>query len=138
MSFSPPRIVLTSGCWDLLHRGHLNFLWSARMQGDLLVVGTLTDDGMHAYKNIWPAQPLKWRMEAVAALSFVDVVVEQETTDPTPLLKRFMPDVYAHADGDGDWSLLRSRVAACGVRYENLLYTPGITSTDLRLQHQER
>lgn len=134
---SGPCVVLTSGCWDLLHRGHVNALWNAHLLGDVLIVGTLTDEGMHAYKHVWPAEPCQSRMAAVRGLGFVDVVVEQETTDPTPLLKRFLPDVYCHADGDGDWSLLKSRVAACGVPYVALPYTPGVTSTALRTQQQE-
>jgi glycerol-3-phosphate cytidylyltransferase-like family protein len=74
------------------------------------------------------------RVESLRRLSFVDVVVVQPTTDPTVNLERFSPDIFTHADGDGDWSALHARVEALGVRYVNLPYRAGVSSTKLRGQ----
>ena len=131
------RIVYTAGVWDLLHRGHLNLLWESKQLGDILVVGVVSDAGCNAYKGAFPAQHSQHRIRAIENFGFVDVVELQVTTDPTPLLERFRPDVFTHADGDGDWTELRERVRAMGAEYVNLPYTPGISSTALRAEMKQ-
>lgn len=126
------RIVYTAGVWDQLHYGHLNFLEAASKQGDLFVVGVVSDLGTLRYKQQIPVESAWARMGSLRGLPFVHVVVEQDDTDPTPMLQRFRPAVFCHADGDGDWSSLRAHVAALGIEYMNLPYTPGISSTMLR------
>jgi len=128
------RVVYTAGVWDLLHRGHLNLLWESKQLGDILVVGVVSDAGCNAYKGFFPAQHSQHRMRAIENFGCVDVVELQATTDPTPLLERFRPDVFTHADGDGDWTELRERVRAMGAEYVNLSYTPGISSTAIRAE----
>ena len=132
------RLVYTAGVWDLLHRGHLNLLWESKQLGDILVVGVVSDAGCFAYKGTWPTQHLQHRVRAVENIGCVDVVEIQTTTDPTPLLERYRPDVFTHADGDGDWTALRERVRAMGAEYVNLPYTPGISSTALRAGMKQR
>lgn len=129
------RVVMTSGVFDILHRGHLNFLWMSKQQGDILVVGVVSDAGVFEYKNIWPRQSLEERIKSVRQLSFVDFVEEQETTDPTPLIERFGPDVFTHGD---DWDrLLRGQetIERRGIEFLLLPYTKGISSTKLREAH---
>jgi cytidyltransferase-like protein len=129
--------VFVPGVWDQLHRGHLNLLWEARGIGDVLIVSAVSDDGCRQYKNVFPAQHLYVRMEALRRLRFVDVVVAQQTTDPSPLLERFLPDVLVHGD---DWDRLREgqeTMEMLGVDFVRFPYTPGISSTNLRAQHAE-
>lgn len=127
-----PRVVMTSGVFDQLHRGHLNVLWGSRQLGDLLVVGVVDDEGTAAYKDRYPVDPIGRRMERIQRLPFVDVVALQPTTDPTPLLERFRPDVFTHGD---DWERLREgheTIERLGIEFVRLPYTPGISSTALR------
>jgi len=120
------KVVYTAGCFDLLHRGHLNVLWASAQLGDLLVVGVVSDPGVLAYKDRLPVENVQARMARLARLPFVDVIDVQPTTDPTPLLERYRPDIFTHADGEGDWSALRERVADAAVHYVDLPYTSGI------------
>jgi len=131
------RIVYTAGVWDLLHRGHLNFLWESKKLGDILVVGVVSDAGTFAYKGVFPIQHSQHRVRSMENIGFVDVVEIQGTTDPTALLERFRPDVFTHADGDGDWTELRDRVRAMGIEYVDIPYTPGISSTALRAERKQ-
>jgi rfaE bifunctional protein nucleotidyltransferase chain/domain len=126
------RVIYAPGCWDLLHRGHINLLWRAKALGDVLVVGVVSDAGAAAYKGRFPVQNTQARMDAVAGLTFVDCVVFQPTTDPTQLLERFRPDVLVHGD---DWAQLREgheTLERLGIEYVALPYTPGISTTLLR------
>jgi len=127
-----PRVVYTAGVFDLLHRGHLNILWQSKQLGDILIVGVVTSDGVEAYKGRSPVQEGFARQRQVQALPFVDAAVVQLTTDPTPNLERYLPDVMTHADGADDWSHLKAQVEALGIEYVNLPYTAGISTTALR------
>lgn len=126
------RVIYTAGVFDLLHRGHLNMLHASRSLGDMLVVGVVSDGGTMAYKGRYPVQNIQQRVAAVARLSFVDVVVTQQTTDPTPMLERFLPDVMSHGS---DWSQLREgheTLERLGIEWVLVPYTPGISTTQLR------
>ena len=127
-----PRIVYVPGVWDLLHRGHLNLLWRAKALGDVLVVGVVSDTGCKAYKGRFPAQVQELRIRALERLGFVDVVVAQRTTDPTPNLERFRPDALVHGD---DWAELREgqdTLDRLGIEWVSLPYTPEISTSKLR------
>lgn len=128
-----PRVIYCPGVWDLLHRGHLNMLWASKSRGDILVVGVVWDSGVFAYKGIYPVENLQQRMRRVRQLGFVDVVIDQRTTDPTSNLERFRPDALVHAG----WDRLREghdSLERLGVEFVNLPYTEGVSSTELRRQ----
>ena len=96
------RIVLTNGCFDVLHRGHTTSLAQAARLGDLLVVAVNSDDSVRRLKG--PERPINTaadRAGVLAALSCVDYVTVFETDTPIPLLERVRPDVYAKG---GDYS----------------------------------
>ena len=127
-----PTVVYTAGVFDLLHRGHLNFLWATKQLGDILVVGVVSDHGTNAYKGIFPAEHQQHRMREVGQLGFVDRVVNQATTDPTPNLERIQPDIMTHAD---DWDRLKEgheTLERLGIEWVLIPYTDGISSTELR------
>ena len=128
----PPRVVYTAGVFDLLHRGHLNFLWQSKQLGDILVVGVVSDSGTNAYKGIFPAEHQQHRIRKVKEIGFVDLVVNQSTTDPTPVLERIRPDIMTHAD---DWDRLQQgheTLERLGIEWVLIPYTEGISSTELR------
>ena len=90
------RIVLTNGCFDVLHRGHTEFLNQAKRLGDILVVAINTDDSVRRLKGDGrPINTVADRAGVVAALSCVDYVTTFDTDNPIPLIERIRPDIYA-------------------------------------------
>lgn len=90
------RIVFTNGCFDLLHRGHVDFLKQARALGDVLVVGLNTDDSIRKLKgNDRPVNSLEDRMEVLAGLQAVDYLVSFDDTSPAAIIREIRPDVFA-------------------------------------------
>ncbi len=126
-------IVMTNGCFDLLHLGHVRSLERAAALGDLLVVAVNLDASVRRAKGIErPIQPARTRMELVAALACVDWVVSFAADTPIRLIRRLQPEVLAKG---GDWSLDaivgRAEVEGTGGRVVRLPIVPGIRSTQL-------
>jgi rfaE bifunctional protein nucleotidyltransferase chain/domain len=97
------RVVFTSGCFDLLHVGHVRSLEAARRLGDRLVVGVNADATVRRLKGAGrPVTPARQRAEILAALACVDWVVTFGEATPRALLAALRPDVYAKG---GDWPL---------------------------------
>ncbi len=89
------RIVLTSGCFDLLHRGHIRYLNRARELGDLLVVGLNSDAGVRRLKGRGrPINGLEDRAEVLAGLSCVDHIVCFDEETPAELVRALRPHVF--------------------------------------------
>jgi D-beta-D-heptose 7-phosphate kinase/D-beta-D-heptose 1-phosphate adenosyltransferase len=89
------RVVFTNGCFDVLHRGHVNYLRQARELGDLLVVAVNSDRSVRRLKGPdRPVVPVEDRVAVLAALSCVDHVVVFEEDSPAGLIERVRPDVY--------------------------------------------
>lgn len=137
----PPFVVYVPGVFDLLHAGHLSILARAKRLAieragpdrfGVLVAGVVSDNGAHAYKGRMPAENSQLRMQRVERLGFVDVVELQQTTDPSPQLRRFRPRVLVHGD---DWNELREgneTLLELGVEMVLLPYTPDVSTTALR------
>jgi D-beta-D-heptose 7-phosphate kinase/D-beta-D-heptose 1-phosphate adenosyltransferase len=90
------RIVLTNGCFDLLHRGHVAYLEQAAKLGDVLIVALNGDDSVRRLKGPdRPLTPLEDRVEVIAALGCVDHVVSFGEDRPTRLIEAIRPDVLA-------------------------------------------
>ena len=90
------RIVLTNGCFDLLHVGHIRSLRAARTLGDVLVVGVNSDASVRSFKA--PDRPLVpdvERAEVLAAIESVDYVVVFEEPTAERLAGKVRTDVYA-------------------------------------------
>jgi rfaE bifunctional protein kinase chain/domain/rfaE bifunctional protein nucleotidyltransferase chain/domain len=96
------RIVLTNGCFDVLHSGHTRYLNQAKQLGDILVVALNSDDSVTRLKGPGrPINPVADRAAVVAALSCVDYVTVFDTPTAEPLIRQLRPDVYAKG---GDYS----------------------------------
>ena len=88
------KIVFTNGCFDLLHRGHVEYLYFARKQGDVLVVGINSDESVRRLKGKGrPLSVLRDRMYVLASLEPVDFVVPFEEDTPYELIRDVLPDV---------------------------------------------
>jgi D-beta-D-heptose 7-phosphate kinase/D-beta-D-heptose 1-phosphate adenosyltransferase len=88
-------VVFTNGCFDLLHRGHVDLLNRAKALGDVLVVGLNTDAGVRALKG--PGRPLtslEDRAQVLAALSCVDHLVAFDEPTAGRLVELLRPEVY--------------------------------------------
>ncbi len=90
------RIVLTNGCFDILHVGHVRYLEGARREGDVLVVAVNSDASERAIKGGGrPILPQQARAELVAALGAVNYVVIFDEPNVEALLAELKPDVHA-------------------------------------------
>ncbi len=95
-------VVFTNGCFDLLHAGHIRYLYFARQQGDLLIVGLNSDSSVRWNKGPErPINPQGNRALVLAALEMVDYVVLFEEAEPAGLIERIVPDVLVKGE---DWA----------------------------------
>jgi D-beta-D-heptose 7-phosphate kinase/D-beta-D-heptose 1-phosphate adenosyltransferase len=87
-------LVMTNGCFDLLHAGHVHYLEQARTLGDRLIVAVNDDDSVRRLKGPRrPINPLAHRMQVLAGLASVDWVVPFSEDTPERLICRVLPDV---------------------------------------------
>lgn len=97
------KIVLTNGCFDLLHAGHVSYLSQAKKLGDRLCVLVNDDASVRALKGAGrPVNPLQRRMEVLAALETVDWVVPFSESTPERLISIALPDVLVKG---GDYKI---------------------------------
>ncbi|TAH36464.1 MAG: D-glycero-beta-D-manno-heptose 1-phosphate adenylyltransferase [Planctomycetota bacterium] len=95
------KLVFTNGVFDILHAGHVRYLQEARRLGDALVVGVNDDDSVKRLKgDERPFNPLQDRMEVLAALECVDLVVPFGEDTPERLIRAVCPDVLVKG---ADW-----------------------------------
>jgi D-beta-D-heptose 7-phosphate kinase/D-beta-D-heptose 1-phosphate adenosyltransferase len=88
------RIIMTNGCFDLLHAGHVTYLEQARALGDRLIVAVNSDASVRQLKgDTRPINGLQERMMVLAALACVDWVVSFEEETPERLYCKLLPDV---------------------------------------------
>lgn len=96
------KIVFTSGCFDILHAGHVRYLEEAKGCGDFLVVGLNSDVSVKMVKGAHrPLNNEQDRAEVLRALRAVDAVVIYSETDGCRLMAELRPDVYVKG---GDYS----------------------------------
>jgi D-beta-D-heptose 7-phosphate kinase/D-beta-D-heptose 1-phosphate adenosyltransferase len=89
------RIVFTNGCFDILHRGHINYLNRAKSLGDVLILGINSDSSVRRLKgSTRPINTLDDRMQVLAALSCIDLIVPFDGDTPAELIKVIQPDVF--------------------------------------------
>ena len=89
------KLVVTNGCFDLLHVGHVRYLRAARSLGDALAVGINGDDSASELKG--PGRPInneRDRAELIAALEDVDLVTVFQETRATRFLEHASPAIY--------------------------------------------
>lgn len=88
------KVVMTNGCFDILHAGHVAYLAEAKALGDRLVVAVNDDDSVRRLKGkARPVNTLADRMAVLAALSAVDWVVAFDDDTPEALICEILPDI---------------------------------------------
>ena len=89
------KLVFANGCFELLHVGHLRYLYAARELGDALIVAVNSDESMRLIKpDRRPANPDHERMQLMAALEMVDFVVPLRERTPCTLIGLLRPEVH--------------------------------------------
>jgi rfaE bifunctional protein nucleotidyltransferase chain/domain len=94
-------VVFTNGCFDLLHRGHLHLLRSAKALGDLLIVAINSDQSVKSIKG--PTRPVQSetdRLELIASMEMVNYVLLFDEPDPYNLVSVLRPNILVKG---GDW-----------------------------------
>ncbi len=126
------RIVLTNGCFDVMHAGHVLSLRESRALGDVLVVALNSDHSVQKLKGAnRPVFPLEQRMEVMAALECVDLVTSFDESTAHEIIRQVAPAVYAKG---GDYKRAEE-VAECallkemGIELRLLGHVPGVSTT---------
>ncbi len=127
------RIVMTNGCFDILHAGHVDYLQQARALGDVLVVAVNDDHSVRRLKGHGrPLTPLAQRMRVLAALGCVDYVVAFSQDTPAALIERVLPDkLVKGGDYQEEQVAGQEAVRAAGGEVVVLAYRPGISTSAL-------
>jgi len=127
------RIVFTNGCFDLIHRGHVELLLQARKMGTHLVVGLNSDASIGRIKG--PGRPVQNQSDRAAILAgmvMVDFVVIFDEDDPGRLIEAVKPDVLVKG---GDWRpdevVGRETVEARGGKVVIVPYLAGKSTSSL-------
>ena len=127
------RVVFTNGCFDLIHRGHVEMLAEARSFGDALIVGLNSDDGVRALKG--PNRPLFSQEDRAALLSAfecISYVCIFDEKSVESLVCALIPDVLVKG---GDYSeenvIGREVVMSNGGRVEIMSLWPDTSTTQL-------
>ncbi len=134
-SYAQQRVVFTNGCFDILHVGHIRYLTAAKQLGDILVVGSNSDDSVRQLKG--PGRPINSeadRAEILAALAVVDHVVIFQEMRASRLITLLRPDFYVKGGDYSIDSLDRSEVDALrsvGAEIKIVPLVPGRSTTRL-------
>lgn len=92
--FMDKKIVFTNGCFDILHKGHIDYLAKASDYGDVLIIGLNTDNSIKKIKGKErPVQDENSRALILASLNFVTAVVLFDKETPYELIKKVKPDI---------------------------------------------
>jgi len=112
--------VLTNGCFDLLHVGHIRYMQGAKALGGKLIVALNSDESVRRIKGEGrPFMPANERAEIIASLADVDAVVVFDEPDVRTLIREIRPDIQAKGtDYTRDNVPERDEVIACGGRVE--------------------
>jgi D-beta-D-heptose 7-phosphate kinase/D-beta-D-heptose 1-phosphate adenosyltransferase len=97
------KIVMTNGCFDILHFGHLKFLNDAKKLGDILIVAINTDNSVTLNKGFdRPINKLEERVRQLSELSSIDLIVSFDDKTPLNIIKQLQPDILVKG---GDYNI---------------------------------
>lgn len=129
------RVVLTNGCFDLLHRGHAQYLLGARRTGEALLVLLNSDESVKALKG--PGRPVNTQLDrayVLASLAFVDGVYIFSSSRCDKEIAFIQPDIYAKGADYTIDKLDKGELAAlqeCNAEIAFIPLVPGLSTTIL-------
>lgn len=126
-------VVFTNGCFDIIHRGHIDYLSKAKALGDVLVVGLNADTSVTRIKGSQrPIVPQEDRAVILASLSPVDYVCLFAEDTPMALINAIVPDVLVKG---ADWNIAdivgRETVERAGGKVATIDVVPGRSTTGI-------
>jgi|SRR5690554_686539 D-beta-D-heptose 7-phosphate kinase/D-beta-D-heptose 1-phosphate adenosyltransferase len=127
------KVVFTNGCFDIIHSGHVKYLFEAKSLGDILIIGLNSDNSVKRLKgNSRPINRQDDRAYVLSALIMVDYIVIFEEDTPYDLIKRINPDFLVKG---GDWPVKdivgSDIVLASGGTVKSLPYHAGHSTTGI-------
>ena len=127
------RVAFTNGCFDILHRGHVDYLAKARALGDILIVGVNTDASVKRLKgDNRPIVQEEDRAAVLAALGVVDYVCLFDEDTPYELIRALVPDILVKG---ADWSVGdivgKDIVEAAGGAVHTIEFLPNRSTTNI-------
>lgn len=127
------KIVFTNGCFDLLHKGHVDYLSKASDLGDVLIVGLNSDSSVKRLKGAdRPILDETSRAIILASFSFITAVVLFSEDTPLNLIKKIQPDILVKgADYKPEDIVGYDIVMAKGGTISTLDYLPGCSTTEI-------
>lgn len=124
------RVVSLNGSFDLLHAGHLEIIFEAKKQGDVLVVALNTDESIQTYKSKErPIVSLNYRLQMMAAIQAVDFVTYFSETTPIEILKKIHPDVHVNGAEYGKDCIESRTVLDLGARLHLVDRIPSLSTS---------
>lgn len=125
-------LVTTNGCFDLLHAGHVQYLYEAAAWGDLLAVGVNCDEVVRRLKGEGrPVQPERDRAVIIGALEMVDCAFVFHEDDPCAFLRLLQPEIHVKG-GDYTVDIVEKPVVeSYGGRIEIVSFRRGLSTSAL-------
>lgn len=97
------KIVTLNGSFDLLHAGHLHIIYKAKSLADILIIMLNSDSSIKSYKSKKrPIVELKYRLQMMAAIQFVDYVTWFDEINPLKILKIIKPNIHVNGKEYGE------------------------------------
>lgn len=125
-------IATINGSFDLMHAGHLYILYEAKKQADILIVALNSDSSIQRYKSKdRPIIPLKYRLELMSALEFVDYVTWFDELDPREILSKIKPDVHVNGIEYGENCIEAETVKRSGGKIHLVDRIDGLSTSDI-------
>ena len=127
------KLVFTNGCFDLLHKGHLDLLSNAAAFGDKLYVGLNSDKSVKKLKgDSRPIQNEKTRAQKLLELKYVNHVIIFEDLTPQKLIHAMSPDVLVKGGDYKKSEMIGAKhVISCGGVVKIVPLTPGFSTTSI-------
>src|SRR5207302_3292951 len=126
------RVVLTNGCYDLLHPGHIRLLEQSRSLGDVLILALNSDDSVRRLKGATrPVMSERERADVAAGLAAVDAITVFGEDTPRELIAAVLPDVLVKGADWAHWIAGREEVEAAGGQVVALALEPGYSTTGI-------
>jgi rfaE bifunctional protein nucleotidyltransferase chain/domain len=125
-------IATLNGSFDLMHAGHLEMVYQASKQADVLILALNTDRSIKEYKSpLRPIIPLEYRLRMMAALEMVDFVTWFDEADPCQILSRIKPDVHVNGAEYGENCIEAETVRAFGGKIHIVSLVPGLSTSQI-------
>lgn len=125
-------VVLTNGCYDLLHPGHIRLLEQARSLGDILILALNSDESVQRLKG--PSRPMIAEADRAAVavnLAAVDAVTLFHEDTPQQLIAEVLPDILVKGADWAHWIAGREEVEAAGGKVVAIALEPGYSTTGI-------